>query len=82
MSQKVKAKPKAKKPFPSDFVLEDIASYTPKDTIKIVNEYLDLADGSELSEIAKMEIIRLFSEYPFIVKLMCCAYEHNGYNSF
>lgn len=82
MGKKVKAKPKAKRPFPSDFVLEDITNYTPKDAIKVVNEYLDLADGSELSGIAKMEIMRLFNEYPFIVKLMCCAYEHNGYNSF
>ena len=66
----------------SNFVLDCIADYKYTDARDAVKEYLDLADGSLLPEKYEYEIHNLFSEYPNLMKLICCACEEKGYNSF
>lgn len=77
-----KKKKENNKTFPTDYVLDCIQEYTTEDAIHAVSTYLTEMDGSHLSLETKYEINNLFSTHPSLIKLICCACEEQGYNSF
>jgi len=71
-----------RKVFPTDFVLTDIEGYNSGEATATINNFLNMEDGSRLSEEHIYEISNLFKQHPNIMKLLCCAYEEKGYDSF
>lgn len=71
-----------RKIFPTEFIMEDIQNYNADATITTINSFLYGEDGSCLSEEQAKEITVLFEEHTNIMKLICCAHEDYGYNSF
>lgn len=71
-----------RKIFPTEFVLTNIKDYNSGEATATINNFLNMEDGSRLSEEHIYEISNLFKQYPNIMKLICCAYEEKGYDSF
>ena len=75
-------KKKNNKIFPTEFVLDEISEYTYAKAIKTIKTYLAMMDGSILSDQTELEIYNLFLQHSELMKLICCACEEDGYNSF
>lgn len=71
-----------RKVFPTEFVMENIKYYNSGEATATINDFLNMEDGSRLSEEHIYEITNLFKQHPNIMKLICSAYEEKGYDSF
>lgn len=71
-----------KKVFPTEYVMETVKNCSLNEIIETVNWYLNMNDGSKISENDTYIINNLFEQYPNLIKLICVAFEEKGYDSF